>query len=201
MVLSRVGIPLSCLKKRRSPGADPTADKSWIRTTRWQQRNHSGLPQVLHCTVCCELVAGNLCSTLHHFCGAGLLWRRSCWQNEPAMANLNFVSWQRKLSNCQVPDFYFIWKSKTTRKLYEAVGHPASSAGHARRRRVLLLRAQFNPIGRSLLKKDFYRREGKGRHFCFGDKDDIKKRINCTRMLWRKGWIHPILHIVLVLNS
>ena len=31
--------------------------------------------------------------------------------------------------------------------------------------------------------------------------DDMKKRINFTRMIWSKGWIHPILQIVLVQNS
>ena len=31
--------------------------------------------------------------------------------------------------------------------------------------------------------------------------DDMRKRMNFTRMIWRKGWSHPILQIVLVENS
>ena len=31
--------------------------------------------------------------------------------------------------------------------------------------------------------------------------DDRQKRINCTRMIWIKWWIHPCLRIVLVENS
>ena len=31
--------------------------------------------------------------------------------------------------------------------------------------------------------------------------NDMKKEINCTRMIWRKGWIHPLIQIVLVQNT
>ena len=31
--------------------------------------------------------------------------------------------------------------------------------------------------------------------------DDKKKRMKCTRIKWKKGWIHRILQIVLVSNS
>ena len=30
--------------------------------------------------------------------------------------------------------------------------------------------------------------------------DDLKNRMNCTRTMWRTGWMHPFLQIILVLN-
>ena len=33
------------------------------------------------------------------------------------------------------------------------------------------------------------------------NKDNLKNRMNCTRMIWRNQWIHPFLQIVLVQNS
>ena len=31
--------------------------------------------------------------------------------------------------------------------------------------------------------------------------DDVNNRTNCTRTIWRTGWIHPFLQIILVQNS
>ena len=66
------------------------------------------------------------------------------------------------------------------------------------------LRQMKHELGPS--KKDKYRRKGKGRRCCLGDRifqllaalavlhhDYLKNRMNCTRMISRKGWIHPNL--------
>ena len=64
-------------------------------------------------------------------------------------------------------------------------------------------------------KKNLYRREGEGHSCCLGDRidsipyhtiailyyDDLKKGMNCTRMIWRKGWIYNILQILQKVGS
>ena len=63
-------------------------------------------------------------------------------------------------------------------------------------------------------KKDFYRREGKGRRCCLGDRvysipfhatgyyfappDDLKNRMNSSFSSYHPGVIYPFLHIILV---